>query len=345
MGEDRLVALLKAYAASDKVRRQWPTILETGVQMLLARPLDEVVPPATFATAVDEVLTEDQLVSVARLSTQLVLSSIVDEIMQTNEDPAEEAPLSAASWIPAEAQARLEAIVTRDGLVDEDWVDVVVAQAATRELFAETLIQGLDDFSELIPQLIQGFAPPALSRLAMRFQEAAGGVTGRFKEEAKNRFEPEIRQFAHRATQSLLEGTAQSVKARLDEPSSKEARLNLFRHALSRPASSYASVFTPQTREDLEAALVATAKSESFRARVRAQLIQVYEELRAHPEGTSLQALITAHQIPFKPNYEAWADITWPAVQIFLQSSGVEQFWTELVRALHQELSEFSSSH
>jgi hypothetical protein len=326
MSEAELAAWLEARVLSEAGFADLRKLLEAGVEGVLERPLAEVASAAVMSRSLDALLTPERLQDLARFSVRIPLASAVEEL---GTDPT---PVGA--HLSADARGRLEGLVTREGLVDEGWIDVVFSQGATEELFADTLFRALDDFSETIPQVVQSVTPAAFGKLASKLGGATGGVRGRMREELQRRLEPEIRRFVQRATRRLLDGTAGFVKARIDGEGAREARRNLLRHALERPAASYFRHLDPDARGEVEAVLVEVAQTDTARAELRARVLAVHARLLERFGDRSLRAVLAAHEVELAPDYDAWAEALWPSVQAAARSSGAREVYARWAREL-----------
>lgn len=330
MDAPALAAWLEARLTSERGRGDARGLLEAGVEAILDRPLGEVLPEAAFARAVDDVATEARLCDLARCILRLAVAPGVEEL-KGDQEPV-------GRWLDAEARARLEALVAREGIVDESFIDVVFSQAATEELFAETLFRALQDFSESVPAVVQSLTPASLGKIASRLQGAAGGVRDRMREEIQRRLEPEIRRFVQAATRRLLDGAAGFVKSGLDREGSMEARKNLLRHALDRPTSTYLQHLDPEARADVEAVLVSVARNEEARAELRARLLAIHRRLLERFGTRSVRAVLAAHEVELDLDYDAWLDALWPAAEAALRSPGARRVLESLASDLLEAL-------
>lgn len=329
MDQTKVAEWLLARLTSDAARDDWRDVLAAGVSGWLDRPVAEVLPELVFMRALDDVLTAERLAEIARGAMRLVLAEVTVEL-EGDDQPV-------GRYLDDDAKVRLDALVGREGLVDESWVDVVFGQKAMEELFEETLFRALEDFSEAIPNLMQSATPAALGKIASRLQGATGGVRDRMREELKARIEPEIRRFVHKATRRLLDGTASFVKAGMDREGAVLARRNLLRHALDRPTSTYLRHLDAEAREELEAVLLGMIATDGARAEARTRLLSMHQRVLARFGDRSVRSVLAAHDVEPDLDFEAWADATWPSVRAFAQS-GLPTFLDKLAAELVAEM-------
>lgn len=330
MDAHTLAAWFTERFSSEAARADWDGLLRGGLESLQERSLEDLLPAQSFSRALDDVLSERRLEDVARASIRLGLARLEEELR----DDAE----PGGRYLDAESRARLEALVNRKGLIDDSWVDVVFSQSATEELFADTLFRGLADFSEAIPNLLQSTTPAALGRIASRLQGATGGVRDRMREELKARVEPEIRRFVQKATRRLIDGTAGFVKANMDGERADGARGNLLNHALERPTQNWMRLLDASGRGDLEAVLIQLARSEPGRAEARVRLERMHARMLQSFGPRSLRSVLAAHELELDLDPSVWADLTWPALQAFLQTDETQRFLERVAGELLERL-------
>ncbi len=332
MDRAALASWLITRLTGDRAQEEWRLVFAMGARFLLRQPLAEIVPRPTFARALDSVLDNAEDAAGAAPILRHLLAPIMAELASDTE------PLQ--RWCPEEVQMHVETIIGQEGFVDETWIDILMTQEATRALFAEALVQGLDEFAEMIPQMVQGLAPSGLGRLAARLQEAAGGVSERFRDEMRRRLEPEVRRFAEQASQRLMESTFTTVKAKLDEPSYKEVRINLFRHALSRSPASYGIFLSPTVQSESVDAVVAWAGDENVRRLVRSGLLGVYERICETQGDQSVSALMNLSEPTLPIDSDEWADRSWPVVQKLLLADELRPVFGQFAEDLLQFITE-----
>lgn len=322
MDQEALTEWLRARFTDDEARNDWRIFLEAAVDETLSRPLEAVCSAELFGDLVSKGLNHPQLGHLVQRGTREALARWVARASENHAALSE-------GW-PEGVQSRLASIVSRDALIDEAWVDVLVQQEATRALFTETLVLGLGDFSELVPSMFQGWAPSALGRFASRLQEAAGGVSERLREEARARFEPEIRKFADRATQRLLDGTAASVKAKLDTEPSKEARRNLLRYALSRSHASYAERIDASLQQDIDELVYELVNDGAVRAQIQRELKAEYVRLIGAAGGRPLKEVLELGDLDLSAELEDLCHLTWPIISAALRSPTMDRYFSRL---------------
>lgn len=317
MNDAELAAWLVARLTSNEGRQDWRELIEAGMEAVLDRPVAEVVSPSAVDGALDALLREAASGAVARGGVSLVVAAVVEEA-RTDHAPV-------GRFLDDAARARLETLVAREGLVDEEWVDVIFSQGATEELFADTLFRALEDFSSTIPQVLQSVTPSAFGKIASRLGGATEGVRGKVFEEMNRRLEPEIRKFVQRATRRLLDGTATFVKSGLDREGAREARKNLLRHGLSRSPASYVRHFDDDTLADLEQIWISLAGSKDAQAELRARIKRLHDRFLERFGERSLRATLAAHDVSVELDYDVWASATWPSVRVLLESPGARR--------------------
>ena len=313
-------------------KNDWRIFLEASVNEALSRPLGALCSVDVFEDLVTQGLSHPQL---GHLVSRAVQESLARWATRASENHS-----PVADGLSPEVLNRLESLVSRDGLIDEKWVDVVVQQDATRALFTETLVLGLGDFSELVPSMFQGWAPSALGRFASRLQEAAGGVSERLRAEARSRFEPEVRKFAERATQRLLDGTAASIKAKLDDEPSKGARRSLLRHALSRSHADYAQIVDVSMQQEINELVQVLVNDTSVKAEIQAELVAEYRRLINEFGARPLKDILALESFEVSSELESLTQLTWPIVCASLRSPTMDAYFSRLSGEILSSLSD-----
>mgnify|MGYP006285891643 CR=1 FL=1 len=310
MNPTELAGWLQARLASEAGAADFRALLAAGVEAALDAPLEVVVPETAFARALDQVLSEPTAVAAARAADPLFFAPIAERTREVEE--------GLGHWLDESAKERLERLAQRPGLVDPEWIDVLFSQAATEQLFADTLFRALDDFSEAVPKVVQEMTPAALGRIASRLGGATSGVRDRLRDEVRRRLEPEIRRFVEAATRRLLDGAAQFLKRTIDGETALEARRNLLRFGLERPVSGYARQVDDELRAELTHVAEAVVSPEANRRALREALLDVHRQWLAEEGRASLREVLARHDITLEVDAAALTDACWPFVQRLL---------------------------
>lgn len=318
MDREAVATWLDGRLAEERLAEDWIRL----VKDMLEVPLAQLFPLERFERGLEALLTEARLAELGRAAFSSALEPAIAEVRSVD--------TALGAHLDAEGREHLRALARRPGLVDEEWVDVVLSQPATEELFADTLFRGLEDFSDLIPNLVQGLTPAALGKIASRLGGSKGGGMGsRLREDLRGRIEPEIRKFVQRATRRLLDGTAGFVKSRLDSKEAAEARVALLDHALERSGGSFARQLDAEALEHLEGAWMSVTRSGEGRAELKRRLLSVHGQLLERYGAGGFSGLLAAEGA--EVDAEAWARATLPAVLALTEAPPVRSWLVDLI--------------
>lgn len=316
MDAEKLADWLTERLTSDQGKDDFRELAAAAFDGLMAMPLCQVVPEASFSRGLDAALDERLTVGASRAAGPLVFEPLAEALLE------EENGLG--QWLDEASLERLEAIVARPGLIEDDWIDVLFSQTATEQLFADTLFRALEDFSEAVPRIVQDMTPAALSRFASKLTGATGGVRDKLQQEVGRRLEPEIRRFVEAATRRLLDGAAAFLKGMVDGEAAQQARRNITRYALERPMKKYAAKVDEPLRSELALVSEATMRSEEVRQALKRFLISIHRRWLLRAGDRSLADLLRDHEAEISFDVDAFTDAVWPAVTAGLTLPGAK---------------------
>ena len=325
----RHLAFLEARLASPAAAVEWCANVAAVCEALLAARVGSVVDARTLADAVDVALTSDAVERAVRPLARRLRPLILAELRAEKGNVRDR--------VPASAQQRLDALVTRPGLLPERLLREIVEQDAIDEIMRDVLYDGFKEFSEKVnPFTAEWGIPSLLKRLSVLGGAVSKGVDA-VKADFDRRLEPEIRRFLAGFSRRGLESMVDVTIARADQPASIAVRRHLVSWVLdqelaelARSADEEAIALAQEVALDITSAELSRADG---RERRRALIEAAVEGAREKTVGEALADL----GITLRVDTAAIAAAAWPAVLVALRSEPVRVWLEKLVGEFYDE--------
>lgn len=328
MNRTELKSWLRARLARDpRAAADWRRLLAGAWDQLLATPMSELVDEAKMEAALTATLTPEHIQDLLRPLAAEVARAWVEEARLDRE------PL--ARFVDAATRGKLDALLSRPGLIQPEWVRAVFRGAAAEAILNDTLYRALRDFSTLMPRLFLKLSPVGkLGKLG-----GAGLIAGRIVEELEKLVEPEIKSFLTGGTHRMLDRAADFAVQHLDDPSSTEFRRDVADFVLSRSPAFHVQPLSPPVLEEALDVLEGVARGFADRAELREEVRAVVRRQLEHWGQRPLGEVLERLGATGRPPLELWADALWPTVRVFLEGPELASWLDDLVDELLERAS------
>ncbi len=311
LDKDSLAMWLKSQVVSAKGREAYNACFRLAVENLLDAPVDTLFVEDELRQAFERTWTPSRAKTWARASVRGLLGTLVQRRRLLER--------SLGDVLSAETFEELLDLVSREGLIQPEWVYEVFGQRAAEVLITDVLVQTLGDFSRVIPRVVQGLMPSPLGRFG-KLGGRAGRLGGRLIEELEARLEPEVRRFAEGGSRQALAHAADFLARNLDAPFSREARRSVVSFGLKQPMTFHLEPIDADFMDDIETVFEKVAHDVACDPGVRdAVWLAVSDFLDTH-RGHTLSECLQALGFSEVPPVDAWTEATWPVVSRFLSS-------------------------
>jgi hypothetical protein len=320
--EHAMTAWLVERLTGPRGREDWNRVVEAGWQHCLATPLRSLVPPDDARTYALTHLDPDRMADLVGPVVRTLVPALVEHYRKDT------APLG--RWVPDDARGAIERMVSRPGLVHEEWIRALFRQRVVEAVMADALYRGIRDFSTIMPRLVLSLMP------THRFAKlgGAGAIGKRIVEELERRIEPEIKVFLEGGTKRALARAADFAVDHSDDDAALAFRRNVVQFVLSKSPAFHAHAVSDDLLADLEPIARRVAKHmagrEESKRLVEDAIAEVDRAYGAMPLGEVLRAV----GLEKEPDREAWAAVTWPAVLECAKAPDVRDWLDGLVREL-----------
>lgn len=277
------------------IEHAWDAWLETRVDLLLPRP--------ELERLIEEAVGTERLAELVHPWASEVLARAVTE-MQADRQPIER-------WVPDVARQKLEAIASRPGMVDPEWIRSMFRERAVEVVLADTLYAAMRDFSTTLPKLLLSLLPTS------RFGVLGGavGLGTKIAEEIERRLEPEIKSFLTVGTKRAMDRAADFTVAHLDDPISREFRKNAVKFALSKSGAFHTRALEPAVLQEVAEVADHIARHVSTRDEAREITRRVLDRVAADFGPLRAKDALERLGITSRPPFDLWAEATWGLVQ------------------------------
>jgi hypothetical protein len=321
--EARHLAFLEARLVSPEAAAELRANASAVHDALLAAPVADVVDAQALAAALDAALTRAAVDRAVRPLARRLLPVVLAELR------AERGRVE--HRVPAAARERIDALLSRPGLMPERLLREVAEQDAIDEIMRDVLYDGFKEFSEKVnPFTAEWGVPSLLKRMSVLGGTVAKGLDT-VKAEFDRRLEPEIRRFLASFSRRGLRGMVEATIARSDQPASVAVRRHLVAWVLeqeiaelARATDDEAVALAQEIGLDIVAAELAR---EEGRSRRRALVEAALETVKGETVGGALASL----GVTLRVDAEALAAAAWPAVKAALESPPVKAWLRKLV--------------
>ncbi len=304
--QDPLKAWLHQRLVGEQARLEWRGLVEAAWSQLLRSSVEQVLPLEELIALVESHLTRERISDLARPVVREVIPTLVDRMRSDRQ------PLS--RWVPDAARDGIRRMVSRPGLVHEEWVRAVFRQEAVEALMADALYRGIRDFSTIMPRLILGLMP--MSRIPG--MGGAGALGKRLLDELEQRIEPEIKSFLSGGTQRALTHAAEFAIQHLDDRAAIALRTNMVDFVLSKSPAFHAEAFRDELLADVEPIVEAIGQRIAEMPESKQIARNVIERVMARHGKRPIADVLVELGITGRPDFDAWAAATWPSVRTYL---------------------------
>lgn len=320
-----LQAWLRSRLTGERARTEWRSTLETAWNHLLAARVDALVSEPQVLALAESYLAPDRIrVLVAPVVRELLPTFV--RRMRTDDDPV-------ARWVPSEAQEAIKRMATAPGLIQDEWIRTFFRQEAVEALMADALYRGLRDFSTILPRVILALLPT--SRLPGF--GGAGAMGKRMLEEFEKRLEPEIKSFLAGGTQRALARAAEFAIQHKDDPRGIKARTDIVDALLAHSPSFHLKPLSDERLAEVEPIAEAIAQRIASREQSRRLLREAVAEIWGRHGSRTVAEVLDALGLRATPDFDAWADATWPAMRTVFEAPEMVRWIDGLVVELLEQ--------
>jgi hypothetical protein len=320
-----LKAFLRDRLTGQAMRKDWRRIVESAWSRLLETQIQQVVPEQAVLALIDAYLQPERFADLVRPGIRLVVPLVVAQMR------ADKRPLGRR--IPDDAKAAIQRLASERGLLHEDWVRALFRQEAVEAVMNDALYRGIRDFSTIMPRIFLGLLPT--SRLPGF--GGAGAIGKRMLDELEKRIEPEIKSFLTGGTQRALARAAEFAVQHIEDPSSVSLRKNMIDFALSKSAAFHVQALTDKRLTSLEPIVESIAQHVAKDEESRRIARDIFQSLAKQFDQCNVRDVLEKIGVTSTPDFDAWAEATWPAIQIYLEAPDVSAWLDSLVDELLQE--------
>lgn len=312
-------AWLRERLTGPQGRKDWDRLVESSWEQIVETPLRELVPPEEAQALADAYLQGDRLEELVRP----VVEAVLPRVIRAYRDDT--APVG--RWVPDSARGAIERMVSRPGLVHEDWIRALFKQRVVEAVMADALYRGIRDFSTIMPRLMLSLMP------TNRFAKlgGAGAIGKRVVEELERRIEPEIKTFLEGGTKRALVRAADFAVEHRDDDAALAFRRNVVQFVLSKSPRFHVHAITDEMLEELGPIARKVAKHVASREETRTLVEQAIAEVDRDFGGKAVGDVLREIGIEETPDLKAWAAVTWPGLVRCIESPGVKAWMDELV--------------
>lgn len=306
-------------------RHEWRELLDATWDQLLATPVRELIDEESVKALAERLIDVDWLNELSRPTVVNVVKAVLAELRE------DQAPID--RFLPAEAQARLDAVLARPGLVHPDWVRAMFRGEAAEAVLNDALYRALKDFSTLLPRLMVKVSP--VGRFGML--GSAGMFAEKLIEELEKRIEPEIRSFLAESSDRILQRAAEFTISKIDDPASIEFRSNFIRFVLSKSPAFFLAAADDELIVEVGTIIELSARHVADIPELVNQVHRWIERGLAHTAGKTLAEALEIESMELRPPIDALAEASWPAFMTVLASPQAQAWMDRLVDELIDE--------
>jgi hypothetical protein len=313
----RHAAFLLEQWTSDAARGEWIRSFHPAYEWLLTRRLRDVLDPDALVASLVRVVTAEALVGfaspIAREIHRRVIEALADERSRVGD------------YIPEDARAAIEALVSRKGSLPEGLVRQVFEHEATDDILRDVLYDALREFNDSVNPFFADWGLPALLKKLMPI--GSGTVLkslSALRGEFDKRLDPEMKKFLLAFSRKAKTKIADFIVARSTDAAPDPKAIALRRAILGffyeQSLADVVARADDESRRQSDAAALAIAlaivSKESPRDRLRASLAELVERHGDDTVGEWLRAI----GVSTPPDLEALAALSWPYVRLALES-------------------------
>ena len=317
--ENPMTVWLRERLTGPQGRKDWDRLVEASWNQIVETPVRTLMPPEQVQALVEVYLQADRMEELVRP----VVETILPRVIQAHREDS--APIG--RWVPDSARGAIERMVSRPGMVHEEWLRALFKQRVVEAVMADALYRGIRDFSTIMPRLVLSLMPTG------RFAKlgGAGAIGKRVVEELERRIEPEIKTFLKGGTKRALLRAADFAVDHRDDSAALAFRKNVVQFVLSKSPQFHLHAVTDDVLEDLGPIARQVAKHVAAREETRTLVKQAITEVDRDYGDKAVGEVLREIGIDSSPDLKAWASATWPGVLQCIEAPGVRDWMDELV--------------
>ncbi len=317
---------------AERLKERLPDLAQTAFLALLDRPLQDLVEPESWATALGSILESDILVPRLR--------ELLQQPLEQEWELWRDSRRTVRALLSDETVELLENLVTSPAWTEGDWVREVAQNRVFEEITGTMLYEVLRDFSVTVNPFFSSWGLPALLKKSPLGRiglfganplQAGGRLLETMREEFERQLEPHLKAFLQRCTGAALLRAVDLTLSDANQQAFADLRLDLLREFLDREVSGILreiedlhELETAQSLADSVAQdILAELRTRDHAATVRAFL----SEQGAQSLGRHLQEA----GIDGKTWATAWAESSLPVLRAILANDAVSQLLEEAV--------------
>ncbi len=328
----RHIAFLSERLASESARGDWVRGFDAAYDHFLTLRVREVVHPEILVQRLVQVASQDAIshfvAPLAREIHRRVVAALAKDTSRVGD------------YVPEEAREAIDAILSRRSVLPDELVRQIFDQEEIDDVLRDVLFDALKEFNDSVNPFFAEWGLPALLKRLMPI--GSGTVLksiGLLRGEFDKRLEPEIRKFLLAFSRKAKRKIADFVLAQGAQTSS-DAKADAGPAALRRAILSYLYARTlsesvanvdDETRKQTDSAATAIVLEILGRTGPREQLRASLEALVAEHGDETIGEWLAAMGVSGRPELEAIAELTWPAVREALQTPPFRAFVERLI--------------
>lgn len=294
---------------------EWRLLLERGHDALLCRRLSDLVDTTDLAAALDAGFTKPAL--------RKGVFPIAAEIHERVRAEAAKDGAKLGVYVPESARAKLDDLLSRPGVVPEKLIRQLAEQEAVEEVLRDTLYDAIKEFNEKVNPF---FAEWGLAGILKKVPGM--GLVSRSMENVRaefdKRLDPEIRKFLQGFSRRALRKMADSIIARKGDAKSLALRKAILDWLWDQPIKELAgSTDKERAKLQREIAFDVVEHTNALQTMRERRRKGIADYLREH-EGKTIGEILHSLGATERPDFDAAAKASWPAVKAVLESAAVQ---------------------
>jgi hypothetical protein len=321
----RHLAFVEARVVSAKAEREWRANIAAAYGDLLATRLGDLAPGKALADMVDAVLTPDVVEKAVRpamkVFTREMLSALHEEKGKVGDR------------IPEETKRRIDALVTKPGLIPGRFLHEIVKEDVVDDVMRDVLFDALKEFSERVNPLVAEWGLPAVLKKITPF--GLGRGLKELQSEFDRRLEPEIRRFLQGFSRRSLPRVVDFVVAHGDQGKFLVARRRLVEWLLAQHVAELGRATDAEAIQLAQDITLDIASSEFAQAEHRARRRGAIERAIVVRQERTVGEVLAEIGVTIAPDFDALAAATWPLARAALATPTAQSWFASLVEEFY----------
>lgn len=306
---------------------EWRMLLERGHDALLCRRLSDVVDIDGLAAALDAGFTKPAL--------RKGIFPIAAEIHERARAEAAKDASKLGTYVPDSARTKLDDLLSRPGVVPEKLIRQLAEQEAVEEVLRDTLYDAIKEFNEKVNPFFADWGLAGILKKLPGFGMVSRSMEN-VRAEFDKRLDPEIRKFLQGFSRRALRKMADSVIARKGDAKSVALRKAILEWLWDQPIKELAGGGDKErARLQREIAFDVVEHANNMQSIRERRRKGIADYLREH-EGRTIGEILHALGSTERPDFDAAAKASWPAVKAVLESSAVQDRIAAIVEEFFQ---------